>query len=76
MLVAELRQALETKPLYTVCRDKTASILDIYNTFRSYLKPRFSFSQTGRAYYFTNPLLPSSHAKSEPDGELEAVSTF
>jgi len=73
---ADSRQALETKPLYTVCRDKTASILDICNTFRSYLKPRFSFSQAGRAYYFTNPLLPSSLAKSEPDGELEAVSTF
>jgi len=78
MLVAELRQALETKPLYTVCRDKTASILDICNTFRSYLKPRFSFSfsQAGSAYYFTNTLLPSSLAKSDPDGELEAVSTF
>ena len=70
---ADSRQALETKPLYTVCRDKTASILDICNTFRSYLKPRFSFSQAGRAYYFTDPLLPSSFAKSKPGRDITNI---
>jgi hypothetical protein len=70
---ADSRQALEMKPLCTVCRDKTASILDICDAFRSYLKPRLSFSQAGRAYYFTNPLLPSSLAKSKPDEELETA---
>jgi hypothetical protein len=67
------RPALETKPLSTVSRDKMVSVLDICHAFRSYLKPRFSFSQAGRAYYFTNPLLPSSLAKSKPDGELETI---
>jgi hypothetical protein len=45
------------------------SVLDICNAFRSYLKPRFGFSQAGRAYYFTDPLLLSSLAKSKPDGD-------
>ena len=71
---ADSRPALETKPLCAVSRDKMASIFDVCDAFRSYLKPRFCFSQAGRAYYFTNPLLPSSLAKSKPDRVLETVS--
>jgi hypothetical protein len=50
-----------------------ASILHICNAFRSYLKPRFSFSQAGRAYYFADSFLPSSLAKSKPNGESNNI---
>jgi len=52
------------------------SILDISDTLRLYLKPCFSFSQTGRADYFADPLLPSSLAKKEPDTKHDTLETM
>ena len=55
---------------YANIDDLLVSILDVCDTFRSYLKPRFRFSQEWRAYYFTDSLLPSSLAKSKPETEF------